>query len=436
MLYLDVMSDAHEQAITATKTGLILSGGGARAAYQVGVLLGVSEILPAGSRQPFPIICGTSAGAINALGLAGQAGNFRARTRALASLWASLESESIYRTHFWGVARNALAILRAAVSPRYARRKPLALLDNSPLRELLTDAVKFTHIDRAMARGELEALAVTAINYNTGHTTTFCQGRQPVDPWMRAKRIAEPVDLSVDHLMASSALPTLFPATQIGNDWFGDGALRQTRPLSPAIRLGADRLLIIGVKEKERFGPEPERAPSPPTIPQVVGQMMNAMFLDAMEADLETLERINGFVATLEAYGHETEASTPLRDIDFLTISPSRSLAQIAREHINDLPRSMRWFLTATGSIKEGGSGGALSYILFEKRYCEALIELGYQDAMAKSAEIRDFFAISESSSGRRRRSRPEQAGPVVRKPLHGVSRLWSQLIGKTRSRL
>ena len=289
------MTDDLEHAVTARKTGLILSGGGARAAYQVGVLLGISEILPAGSRQPFPIISGTSAGAINALGLAGQAGNFRARARALASLWASLESESIYRTHLWGVSRNALAILRAMVSRRYADRKALALLDNAPLRELLKDAVKFTHIDRAIARGELDAIAVTAVNYTNGLTTTFYQSGHDIPPWLRSRRVAEPTELTIDHLLASSALPTLFPATQIGGAWYGDGALRQTRPLSPAIHLGAERLLIIGVNEVARHGPaaEHELDNTPPSIPQVMGHMMNSVFLDAMDADLETLEQIN-----------------------------------------------------------------------------------------------------------------------------------------------
>ena len=432
------MTDDLEHAVTARKTGLILSGGGARAAYQVGVLLGISEILPAGSRQPFPIISGTSAGAINALGLAGQAGNFRARARALASLWASLESESIYRTHLWGVSRNALAILRAMVSRRYADRKALALLDNAPLRELLKDAVKFTHIDRAIARGELDAIAVTAVNYTNGLTTTFYQSGHDIPPWLRSRRVAEPTELTIDHLLASSALPTLFPATQIGGAWYGDGALRQTRPLSPAIHLGAERLLIIGVNEVARHGPaaEHELDNTPPSIPQVMGHMMNSVFLDAMDADLETLEQINWLLEDLKHEAPQTDGPEPLRQIDFLTISPSHSLAQIARDHINDLPRSMRLFLKATGSIKEGGSGGALSYILFEHRYCQKLIELGYADAMAKRDDIRDFFGIAESTSGRRQRIRRPDRGPVVHKPLSAVKRAWYRLLGKRPSRV
>jgi NTE family protein len=430
------MSEHAEQAIANTKTGLILSGGGARAAYQVGVLQGIGEILPARTRQPFPIISGTSAGAINALGLAGQAGNFRHRTEALVSLWSSLQSESIYRTHFWGVTRNALRILRSTLSRRYAESHPLALLDNSPLRELLRDAVKFTHIDRAIARGELDAIAVTAINYNNRHTTTFYQGQPHIRPWMRANRVAEPTELGIDHLLASSALPTLFPATRIGNYWFGDGALRQTRPLSAAIHLGAERLLIIGVNEVDRCGPQALIEYTPPNIAQVMGQMLNAVFLDAMEADLETLEQINWLLEDLHTTARQPDGPEPLRQIDFLTISPSHSLAQMALEHEQLLPRSMRWFLRGSGSIREGSSGGALSYILFEKQYCEQLIELGYRDALAMSDQIRDFFQIEPATSGRRRRIRPTHAGPVVRKPPNPAKRLWYRLTGKRPSRV
>lgn len=430
------MDDEVSVGPTAPKTGLILSGGGARAAYQVGVLLGISEILPTGSRQPFPIISGTSAGAINALGLAGQAGNFRARARALASLWGSLQSESIYRTHPWRILRNAGAILRSMVSKRYADSHSLALLDNAPLRELLQDAVAFTHINRAIERGELDAIAVTAVNYNNGLTTTFYQGQAHFKPWLRSHRVAEPTALTIDHLLASSALPTLFPATKIGRAWYGDGALRQTRPLSPAIHLGADRLLIIGVNEVARFGPDNQYEYTAPSIPQVMGQMMNSVFLDAMEADLETLEQINWLLEELKHDGKQADGPEPLREIDFLTIRPSHSLAQIALEHIGDLPRSMRWFLRATGSIKDGGSGGALSYILFEKSYCNRLIELGFHDAMAKREEIQAFFSIAENTSGRRRRMRRFERGPIVHRPLSPAKRLWYRLLGKNRSRV
>ncbi len=420
------------------KTGLILSGGGARAAYQVGVLQAIAELLPPETRQPFPIITGTSAGAINALALAGRPGSFRSRTHALTTMWGSLESGSIYQTRLLGVTRNVLQILWATLSSRYAQGKSLALLDNSPLKELLEDVIQFTHIERAIASGELEAVAVTAMNYSSGRSTTFYQSHHAMRPWTRSRRDSIATELGVEHLLASSALPTLFPATAIGNDFFGDGALRQIRPLSPAIHLGAERLLIIGVREDTQangLGSSVE-AMSPPTIPQVLGQMLNAVFLDAVEADLETLQRINQLLAGLNNRQQTALGMSVLRPIETLSISPSQPLADIAREHYSELPRSMRVFLKATSSIKETGSGGALSYILFEQGYCQRLIELGYSDGMDKSKAIQDFFALSTVFKREKKASLWDSAGPVVRTPLGPIKKAWFNFIGKKQRRV
>ena len=381
------------------KTGLVLAGGGARAAYQVGVLRAVANMLPKQVEQPFPIITGTSAGAINALGLAGRPGAFRNRARTLAAIWGSLSSENIYRTDALGVARNAMRIGWSLMRPRSDRREALALLDNAPLKRLLDDVVSFDHVDRAIDSGELEAIAVTAMNYSNGHSTTFYQGQAHLTPWQRTHRYAQPCQLGINHLLASSALPTLFPATLLGDDFYGDGALRQTRPLSAAIHLGADRLLIIGVSEQGgAFGGDQESAVAP-TIPQVLGQLLNAVFLDSTETDLQSLKRINSLVETLSARQLADADLSHLRVIDTLTISPSRSLGALAREYIHELPASTRWFLERTGSIKPSGSGGALSYILFEQGYCQRLMALGYEDAMEKSAEIRQFFGLVDNQS-------------------------------------
>ena len=420
------------------KTGLILSGGGARAAYQVGVLQAIADILPPETRQPFPIITGTSAGAINALALAGRPGNFRSRTRALTTMWGSLESGSIYQTSLSGVTRNALQIFWATLNGRYAKGKSLALLDNSPLRELLEDIIQFTHIERAIASGELDAVAVTAMNYSSGRSTTFYQSHHTIRPWTRSRRDSIATELGVEHLLASSALPTLFPATPIGDEFFGDGALRQIRPLSPAIHLGAERLLIIGVRESTQpngLGSSVESM-TPPTIPQVLGQMLNAVFLDAMEADLETLQRLNKLLSGLSNKQQTALGMEKLRPIETLTISPSRPLADIAQEHYHELPRSMRMFLKATRSIKDSGSGGALSYILFEQGYCQRLIELGYADAMEQSEAIQAFFALSTVFHGEKKASLWNFAGPVVRRPAGTMKKAWLDLLGKKQRRV
>lgn len=416
----------------SVKTGLILAGGGARAAYQVGVLRAVASLLPPDTRQPFPIITGTSAGAINALGLAGRGGSFRSRTRALSAVWASLDSDAVYRSDAKAVLKNGLRIGWSLLRGNRPSENPLALLDNRPLRALLEDIVQFSRIEDALDRGELEGIGVTALNYTNGRSTTFYQGQAHLTPWARAHRRSISCKLGVDHLMASSALPTLFPPVRLGQHYFGDGALRQSRPLSPAIRLGADRLFIIGVSEsQDDFEKDPE-AEVAPSIPQVLGQMLNAVFLDSTQTDLESLQRINTLVAQLSTRQLRDAGLLDLRVIDTLTISPSRSLGELAREYIHELPRSMRWFLERTGSIKATGSGGALSYILFEPGYCQHLMQLGFDDTMAKADAVRNFFGVERPQGDRQ----PDDNTPRGRFDSH-TSRLterWLQLIGRSRS--
>ena len=416
----------------SVKTGLILAGGGARAAYQVGVLRGVAELLPPSIQQPFPIITGTSAGAINALGLAGRSGSFRSRTRALAAVWASLDSDAVYRTDARGVIGNAFRMLWALLRGNHDGQRPLALLDNSPLRKLLNDIIEFERVDAAIAKGELEGLGITAMNYTNGHSTTFFQAQDHVQPWTRAHRRSAPCKLNVDHLMASSALPTLFPSVRLDQHFFGDGALRQSRPLSPAIRLGAERLFIIGVSESGddfESDPHPEIAP---TIPQVLGQMLNAVFLDSIQTDLESLQRINALVAPLNPKQLQAAELSNMRVIDTLVISPTRSLSELAREYINELPRSMRWFLQKTGSIKTTGSGGALSYILFEPGYCQRLMQLGYDDTMAQAGAVRAFFNVAAPGTAQNKNVPPQHRG--VTTGHSSLTKRWLHLIGRRRT--
>jgi len=417
------------------KTGLVLSGGGARAAYQVGVIQAIADILPRGTRQPFPIITGTSAGALNALALAGRPGTLRHRAGVLANLWSSLESESIYRTNGLAVAKNAVDILWSIMRPEHARQRSLALLNNQPLRELLTEVVHFTHIERAIDHGELEAIGLSAMNYANGHSTTFYQGQEHITPWSRARRMGVACTLGVEHLLASSALPTLFPATRIGRHYFGDGALRQSRPLSAAIHLGADRLFIIGVSEKHLAQSSTTTDVVPPTIAQVLVQMLNAVFLDSVDADLESLHRINTLLAMQQEQSEASDLSA-MRLIDTLTISPSQSLAEIAREYQHELPSSTSRFLRLTGSIRQEGPGGALSYILFEPGYCQRLLELGYHDAMDHRHQVIDFFDLSAGQTGRHSRPHHLRHGPTIHKPLNALQKQWHRLTGKSTRRI
>jgi NTE family protein len=371
--------------------GLVLTGGGARAAYQVGVLKGIASILPRAVYNPFPIICGTSAGAINALSIAGRAGPFRLRTKKLETIWQNLRASDVYRTDFMGVSANAFHVLASFLHSGYGIGRPISLLDNTPLRQLLDNYVKFDYLDTAITNGELEAIAVSAMSYASGQSVTFFQGHQNIEPWKRARRRGEKTALNIDHLMASTAIPSLFPAVQLNEGYFGDGAVRQLKPISPALHMGARQLLIIGVSDNATAeGAAPER--HSPSIAQIVGHMFNSAFIDSIESDLETLRSINRLASVLPESIRANNGITDLNPIDVLSISPSQSMDQIAQEHIHELPRSLKLFLRLTGATAQGGGTSAASYLLFEPGFCRKLIELGYQDALTQQDAIETFF--------------------------------------------
>ena len=371
--------------------GLVLTGGGARAAYQVGVLKGIASILPRAVYNPFPIICGTSAGAINALSIAGRAGPFRLRTKKPETIWQNLRASDVYRTDFMGVSANAFHVLASFLHSGYGIGRPISLLDNTPLRQLLDNYVKFDYLDTAITNGELEAIAVSAMSYASGQSVTFFQGHQNIEPWKRARRRGEKTALNIDHLMASTAIPSLFPAVQLNEGYFGDGAVRQLKPISPALHMGARQLLIIGVSDNATAqGAAPER--HSPSIAQIVGHMFNSAFIDSIESDLETLRSINRLASALPESIRANNGITDLNPIDVLSISPSQSIDQIAQEHIHELPRSLKLFLRLTGATAQGGGTSAASYLLFEPGFCRKLIELGYQDALTQQDAIETFF--------------------------------------------
>ena len=371
--------------------GLVLTGGGARAAYQVGVLKGIASILPRAVYNPFPIICGTSAGAINALSIAGRAGPFRLRTKKLETIWQNLRASDVYRTDFMGVSANAFHVLASFLHSGYGIGRPISLLDNTPLRQLLDNYVKFDYLDTAITNGELEAIAVSAMSYASGQSVTFFKGHQNIEPWKRARRRGEKTALNIDHLMASTAIPSLFPAVQLNEGYFGDGAVRQLKPISPALHMGARQLLIIGVSDNATAqGAAPER--HSPSIAQIVGHMFNSAFIDSIESDLETLRSINRLASALPESIRANNGITDLNPIDVLSISPSQSIDQIAQEHIHELPRSLKLFLRLTGATAQGGGTSAASYLLFEPGFCRKLIELGYQDALTQQDAIETFF--------------------------------------------
>jgi len=374
--------------------GLVLTGGGARAAYQVGVLKGIAAILPRAVYNPFPIICGTSAGAINALSIAGRAGPFRLRTSKLESIWHNLRASDVYRTNALAVATNVFHIAASLLHSGYGIGRPISLLDNTPLREMLENYVKFDYLETAIGNGELEAIAISAMSYASGQSVTFFQGQQNIHPWNRARRRGEKTELTIDHLMASTAIPSLFPAVQLQGGYFGDGAVRQLKPISPALHMGAEQLLIIGVSDNATLANKAPQLEHSPSIAQIMGHMFNSAFIDAVESDLETLRSINRLASVIPQSLKDNNGITDLNAVEVLSISPSQSIDQIAEEHIHELPRSLKLFLKLIGATAQGGGTSAASYLLFEPGFSRKLIALGLSDALAQEDAIRSFFDL------------------------------------------
>lgn len=380
------------------KIGLVLSGGGARAAYQVGVLKAVAETLPKETSNPFPIICGTSAGAINTLAIAGRAGPFRLRIKKLEAIWRQLDAEKIYRTDFFGVLKNSLNMFFSFFNSGYALGKPKALLDNTPLRHLLENYVRFRHIDEAIAAGELDAASITAVSYSTGKSVTFFQGADDIQPWERSRRVGVRTQLTIDHLMASSAIPMMFPAMHIGERYFGDGAVRQLKPISPALHLGAEKVFVIGVSDNPSHNSQQPLIKHSPSIAQIIGHLFNSAFIDSIESDLETLQKINRLSEQMSISERRKKGVSDLKPVEFLAILPSQPIDKLASDHLKELPRSIKLFLKLTGATARGGGGvSAASYLMFSRGFCRKLLDLGYQDGLAQKDAIIEFFESEKS---------------------------------------
>lgn len=388
---------------TAT-TGLILTGGGARAAYQVGVLAAIAQLRRdagiAGS-NPFPVIAGTSAGAINAATLACQADDFDSAVDGLMHIWQNIHVDQVYTADAFGVIRTGarwmtMMSLGWALA-RWKRSRPRSLLDNEPLRRLLKRWVRIERLDAMLEQEHMQALALSGSSYTSGQHVTFYQTLKPFEPWLRSQRIAVPTKLSVEHLLASSAIPFIFPAEPLDLDgqqeWFGDGSMRQSAPISPAVHLGAERVLVIGAgRMHEPPGRRVNLVEGHPSMAQIAGHALSNIFLDALAVDVERLQRINNTLALLTP---EARAATPLRPIDVLVIAPSRRLDELAAEHQGSLPPAMRAMLRGVGVQGEGkgASGSALtSYLLFEPSFTNELITLGLADTLARRADVQRFF--------------------------------------------
>lgn len=371
---------------STSHTALILPGGGARGSYQVGVLRAIHEITGQ-TGNPFPVICGTSAGAINAVVLASHAHEFGIGIERLERFWSTMYCSRVYRTDAWTVLKSGVQWgLSLALGGRLVAN-PRSLLDNEPLRKFLARSLHLEGIDTSIEQGALRGLGITASGYTCAAAISFYQGASDIIPWDRTRRHGRPVRIGLNHLLASAALPLLFPAERIGNEFFGDGGMRMLAPLSPAIHLGAERLLIISTRDENPDPPPLEPVPYP-SLGEIGGYLLDTIFMDTLNADLSRLKRIN---RTLGMLSPEMREQSQLRRIDSLVIRPSQDLREVTHKHMGEIPGSVRTLLKALGGW--GRDWRMASYLLFESVYCKELIEMGYQDGLGQSEEIKQFLA-------------------------------------------
>lgn len=375
-----------EQDVKPAKTALLLTGGGARAAYQVGVLKAIAQQFPRTSKIPFQIISGTSAGAINGAALACYASCFHLGVKKLEWIWRNFHTNQVYYSDYIRVFRQLFRGLFSAFQADYANKTAVSLFDNKPLKQLLSKVLDLQRIDRNIMGGYLSSVSVTASCYNNGDSISFFQSAQ-AEEWRRAKRCGQRTLLGIHHLMASAAIPIVFPSVRIHQQYFGDGSVNQLAPLSAPIHLGADRILVIGVADPRKSELN-QRMLHHPDLATIAGHLLDTVFTDTLNSDLERMQRINNTLKTLEQHG----IASPLKPVQSLLINPSQNFSQIASEHFLSLPVAVRSILRLTG-IRQHSDSSLASYLLFEPKYTQRLIELGYEDAYQQMDTILQFLA-------------------------------------------
>ena len=398
--------------------GLVLPGGGARAAYQVGVLKAIAEWMP-DAPNPFPIIVGTSAGAVAAAVIATEAFRWQRAIAALEQVWANFHVNQVFRADSWHMLRSGLHWAISLASGGLLWGPPRALFDNTPLRELLAERIQWRHLQRSLASGALRSLAICASSYSSASSVAFFEtapAAAPPPEWNRLQRVGRHAQLNLDHVMASLGVPFLFPPVRLGDEYYGDGAQRQLWPLSPAIHLGANRLLVIGVRAEAAAGvtTRPQAASSPPSAGQLFGYMLDTLFMDQIYANIEHVARLNQVAEAAP------QAMPGVHKIATLLIAPSRDLREIASQHVAQLPRALRALLSVMGA--RGAAGAQLaSYLMFESSFTCECIRMGYADAAARRDELLAFLGGQPMSEtillpvrhglSRRRRVRLTEAG-------------------------
>ncbi|MEQ5834912.1 patatin-like phospholipase family protein [Marinobacter sp. R17] len=370
------------------QTGVVLTGGGARAAYQVGVLKAISEMYPDWA-HPFRVITGTSAGAINAVAIASGGGVFRHNIARLEGIWSELTIDQIYKSHSYDILRNVSDVARRLITDSTGE-KPMSLLNNSPLRALLEKEVDFGALKTAIDEDRLSAVGINACGYTTGQNVCFFQAGKDKANWTTGQRAGARTNLTLDHIMASSAIPTVFRPVKINREYFGDGVTRQMAHISPALRLGAERVIVVGVSANHVCFPGRPKQPPMPGFSQVLAHVFNGMFLDTLDYDIDRLRLINQLLELVPKKKLE-ESGLDLRPVHLLEISPSEDIGEIATRHLDNMPLVLRKLAGASSEAYTPGSSLA-SYLMFDHRFCRELISLGYKDAQTQARQIEQFF--------------------------------------------
>ncbi|MBZ5685278.1 MAG: patatin-like phospholipase family protein [Acidobacteriia bacterium] len=392
--------------------GLVITGGGARGAYQAGILKRIGEIKRVQEQgNPFPLIGGASAGAINGCGLAVGCGEFSSATVTLADLWAGLRPSDIFRCDVVSQAQNSLTwILDLSFGGILGGGHARSLLDASPLRHFLTRHLDCDRIQQNIRRGNLHAIAISATNYNSGSSYLFIQGAKGHTRWSRIRLVTVSTKITVDHVCASAAIPLIFEPVRLktpqGSAFFGDGCARLQQPLSPVIRLGAEKVFVIGVRceDKERLDISSDE--KNPSLSQVMGVLFNVMFLDHLATDIEHLERLNHLLENGHIVQPDVEESEKIRPLETFVITPSVNLSELAGQHKKDMPYLIQYFVGSLGRDL-ASSSDLMSYLLFTSKFTRDLIEIGYHDADERIDEIEDFlYSPGPSDASLREHSR------------------------------